>query len=179
MAWHIAKPIATLHEDIEGKAGSRQADTGEEMAALRGEWPNKKPPGFRRAVVASFQVLGYFVSRGGYEQLWPMPPTQRDGTIVALHGRDRESELIAMERAKLLQNSRNLRGSASAGDTTLQPNLPLVPMPAPLEPCLALLRLKPPVGSAWMVLLLMNSSPPSWTTLKFIDPASGGDGRRK
>ncbi|MDM9644449.1 non-homologous end-joining DNA ligase [Rhizobium sp. S163] len=55
-----------------------------------------------------------------------------------------------MVRAKPLQSSdKPLRSRARKPRDPAQPNLPLDPMPARIEPCLALLKQKPPVGPEW------------------------------
>ncbi len=55
-----------------------------------------------------------------------------------------------MAKAKPLQSSdQPLRSRARKPRDPAQPNLPLDPMPARIEPCLALLKQKPPVGPEW------------------------------
>lgn len=49
----------------------------------------------------------------------------------------------------LLQSDRPLRSRARKPRDPAQPNLPLDPMPARIEPCLALLKPKPPKGQQW------------------------------
>lgn len=49
----------------------------------------------------------------------------------------------------LLQNDKPLRSRARRRRDPAQPNLPLDPMPARIEPCLALLKSKPPKGLQW------------------------------
>lgn len=49
----------------------------------------------------------------------------------------------------LLQSDRPLRSRARKPRDPAQPNLPLDPMPARIEPCLALLKQKPPKGQQW------------------------------
>ena len=53
-------------------------------------------------------------------------------------------------RSKPLQaDDKPIRSRARKPRDPLQPNLPLDPMPARIEPCLALLKSKPPVGPQW------------------------------
>jgi len=55
-----------------------------------------------------------------------------------------------MVRAKPLQSSdKPIQSRARKPRDPAQPNLPLDPMPARIEPCLALLKQKPPVGPEW------------------------------
>jgi bifunctional non-homologous end joining protein LigD len=49
----------------------------------------------------------------------------------------------------LLVDDKPLRSRARKPRDPLQPNLPLDPMPARIEPCLALLKSKPPIGPQW------------------------------
>ncbi len=49
----------------------------------------------------------------------------------------------------LLQSDKPLRSRARKPRDPSQPNLPLDPMPARVEPCLALLKQKPPRGQQW------------------------------
>ncbi len=49
----------------------------------------------------------------------------------------------------LLQSDKPLRSRARKPRDPSQPNLPLDPMPARVEPCLALLKQKPPNGQQW------------------------------
>jgi len=49
----------------------------------------------------------------------------------------------------LLADDKPLRSRARKPRDQLQPNLPLDPMPKRIEPCLALLKSKPPVGPHW------------------------------
>ena len=59
--------------------------------------------------------------------------------------------VLRMRRSKpLLADDKPLRTRARKPRDPAQPHLPFDPMPARVEPCLALLKPRPPIGSNWL-----------------------------